>query len=116
MMERRRGKIINLSSRGGRLGAAGRGPYRASKAGLINFTETVAAEVRDYGIDVNAICPGAVDTRMVDEISVGRKADLGPLMRPDEIAKVALFLASDDSSAISGTAIDAVGHTRPIFR
>ena len=116
MMERRRGKIINISSRGGRLGAAGRGPYRASKAGLINFTETVAAEVRDYGIDVNAICSGAVDTRMVDEITVGRKAELGPLMHPDEIAKVALFLASDDSSAISGTAIDAFGHTPPIFR
>ena len=100
MMERRRGKIINISSRGGRKGAAGRGPYRASKAALINLTETVAAEVRDYGIDVNAICPGAVDTRMMAEISAGRKADLSHLMHPDEIAKVALFLASEDSSAI----------------
>ena len=116
MMERRRGKIINISSRGGRLGAAGRGPYRASKAALINFTETVAAEMRDYGIGVNAICPGAVDTRMVDDISLGHKADLGRLMQPDEIAKIALFLASDDSSAIFGTAIDAFGHTTSIFR
>ncbi len=116
MMERRRGKIINISSRGGRLGAAGRAPYRASKAALINFTETVGAEARDYGIDVNAICPGAVDTAMVDEISLGRKTDLGHLMAPDEIAKVALFLASDDSSGICGTAIDAFGHTTPIFR
>jgi len=116
MMKRRRGKIINISSRGGRVGAAGRGPYRASKAALINFTETVAAEVREYGIDVNAICPGAVDTGMIDEISLGRKAELGHLIHPDEIAKVALFLASDESSAISGTAIDAFGHTIAIFR
>jgi 3-oxoacyl-[acyl-carrier protein] reductase len=116
MMKRRRGKIINISSRGGRVGAAGRGPYRASKAALINFTETVAAEVREYGIDVNAICPGAVDTGMIDEISLGRKAELGHLIHPDEIAKVGLFLASDESSAISGTAIDAFGHTIAIFR
>jgi len=116
MMKRRQGKIINISSRGGRVGAAGRCPYRASKAALINFTETVAAEVRDYGIDVNAICPGAVDTEMVNAISPGRKTDLGPLMHPDEIARVALFLATDDSSAISGTAIDAFGHTTAVFR
>jgi NAD(P)-dependent dehydrogenase (short-subunit alcohol dehydrogenase family) len=115
MMERRRGKIINISSRGGRLGAAGRSPYRASKAALINFTESVAAEVKDYGIDVNAICPGAVNTRMMEEITVGHKADVSRLMHPDEIAKVALFLASDDSSAISGTAVDAFGHTTSIF-
>jgi NAD(P)-dependent dehydrogenase (short-subunit alcohol dehydrogenase family) len=116
MMERRRGKIINISSRGGRLGAAGRGPYRASKAAIINLTETVAAEVRDYGIDVNAICPGNVDTAMMKQISVGRTADVGIQMNPDEIAKVALFLASDDSSAIRGAAIDAVGHTTSMFR
>jgi 3-oxoacyl-[acyl-carrier protein] reductase len=115
MMERRRGKIINISSRGGRVGAAGRGPYRASKAALINFTESVAAEVRDYGIYVNAICPGAVNTRMIEEITVGHKVDVSRLMHPDEIAKVALFLASDDSSAISGTAIDAFGHTTSVF-
>ena len=116
MMEKRQGKIINISSRGGRLGAAGRGPYRASKAALINFTETVAAEAKDYGIDVNAICPGAVETRMMDEISVGHKADLGRLMQPDEIARVALFLASADASAIFGTAIDAFGQTTQVFR
>jgi NAD(P)-dependent dehydrogenase (short-subunit alcohol dehydrogenase family) len=98
------------------MGAAGRGPYRASKAALINLTETVAAEVRGYGIDVNAICPGAVDTGMMDGISVGLKADLGHLMNPDEIAKVVLFLASDDSSAIFGTAMDAFGRTTSIFR
>jgi NAD(P)-dependent dehydrogenase (short-subunit alcohol dehydrogenase family) len=110
MMERKSGKIINISSIGGRKGGAGRGPYRASKAGLINFTESVAAEVKKYGIDVNAICAGLVDTGMMKEVTAGRDFVPEPI-RPEEIAKVALFLASNDSSAISGAAIDAFGHT-----
>jgi len=110
MMEKKRGKIINISSIGGRKGGAGRSPYRASKAGLINFTESVAAEVKKHGIDVNAICPGLVDTRMMKEITAGR--DFVPeLIQPEEIAQVALFLASNDSSSISGATIDAFGHT-----
>jgi NAD(P)-dependent dehydrogenase (short-subunit alcohol dehydrogenase family) len=53
------GKVINLASIGGRHGAAGRAPYRSTKAAVINFTECLAAEVKEFGIDVNAICPGA---------------------------------------------------------
>ena len=87
----------------------GRGPYRASKAGLINFTESVAAEVKKHGIDVNAICAVLVDTGMMKEVTAGRDFVPEPI-RPEEIAKVALFLASNDSSAISGAAIDAFGH------
>jgi NAD(P)-dependent dehydrogenase (short-subunit alcohol dehydrogenase family) len=71
MIERKTGKIINISSIGGRHGARGRGPYRASKAGLINFTETLAAETREHGIDVNCICPGGVDTEMMRQIALG---------------------------------------------
>jgi 3-oxoacyl-[acyl-carrier protein] reductase len=108
MMEKKRGKIINMSSIGGRRGAAGRIPYRPTKAALINFTECVAAEVKKYGIAVNAICPGTVDTQMLKEIAGGR-APAPALSHPDEIARVALFLASDDSSSISGAAIDAFG-------
>jgi len=52
------GKIINLSSRGGRRGEAGRSPYRSTKAAVIIFTECLAAEVKEHGIDVNAVCPG----------------------------------------------------------
>ncbi len=62
MMANKSGKIINISSIGGRKGGKGRSAYRASKAGLINLTESVAAEVKPYGIDCNCICPGAVDT------------------------------------------------------
>ena len=113
MIEQRSGKIINMSSIGGRRGAAGRTPYRPTKAALINFTECLAAEVKEFGIDVNAICPGGVDTNMLREI---RQGTLPPkVMKPEEIAAVAMFLASDESSGITGTAIDVFGIGNPLF-
>jgi 3-oxoacyl-[acyl-carrier protein] reductase len=113
MIGRRSGKIINISSIGGRRGARGRGPYRAAKAGLINFTETLAAETHRYGINVTCVCPGGVDTEMIRQIAPGGGGRA--LMRPEEIARVALFLASDESSAITGTTLDAFGPTNPLF-
>lgn len=115
MIARKSGKIINISSIGGRKGARGRGPYRASKAALINFTETLAAEVYEHGVNVNCICPGGVATEMMLQITHGQSAN-SDLMHPDEIANVALFLASDESSAVTGAIIDAFGQTNPIFR
>jgi len=107
------GKIINMSSLGGRWGAAGRAPYRPAKAAIINFTECLAAEVKEYGIDVNAICPGAVDTDMLHEVTDG---DIpANVMPPEEIAAVAVFLASDESKSITGTTVDAFGLTNPLF-
>ena len=113
MAARNSGAIINISSIGGRRGGRGRGPYRAAKAGLINLTETLAAEGREHGIDVNCICPGGVDTEMIREIFPGRPGR--SLMKPEEIAHLALFLAGDEGSSITGTAIDAFGPTNPIF-
>jgi NAD(P)-dependent dehydrogenase (short-subunit alcohol dehydrogenase family) len=113
MISQRSGKIINLSSIGGRIGAAGRAPYRASKAAIINFTECLAAEVKEFNIDVNAICPGPVATDMLREITGGQ---IPPnAMLPEDIASVAVFLASDESRAITGTAIDASGFHNPLF-
>ncbi|MSQ52297.1 MAG: SDR family oxidoreductase [Betaproteobacteria bacterium] len=117
MIARRSGKIINISSIGGRNGGRGRSAYRASKAGLINLTQSVAAEVKSHGIDVNCICPGGVDTEglweaMGPELKNRRES----LMNPKEIAEVALFLASQASSSITGTSIDAFGLSNPIFR
>jgi len=116
MIERGYGKIINISSLGGRKGAAGRSAYRITKAGLISFTESLAAEVKQYGIDVNAICPGAVDTEGYREAfnRTGR-AENPKIGAPEDIANVALFLAGDGSTAITGTAIDAFGATNPLF-
>jgi 3-oxoacyl-[acyl-carrier protein] reductase len=116
MMAQRSGKIINISSIGGRKGAKGRSAYRATKAALINLTESVAAEVKEYGIDVNCICPGGVDTEGYREAFGNRgRADNPKLMLPEEIAALALFLASDDSSAITGASIDAFGASNPLL-
>ena len=116
MIENHAGKIINVSSIGGRKGGKTRSAYRATKAGLISLTESVAAEVKPYGIDVVCICPGAVDTEGYRE-SFGSKgrAENPNLMLPEEIAALGVFLASDDSSAVTGTAIDAFGAGNPLF-
>lgn len=112
MIHQHYGKIINLASIGGRKGAAGRIPYRPTKAALINFTECLAAEVKEHNIDVNAICPGLVDTDMLREISRGTVANADS---PELISAVAVFLACDDGAGVTGTAIDAFGNTNPIF-
>ena len=116
MIENRSGKIINISSIGGRKGGKGRTAYRVTKAGLISLTESVAAEVKEHGVDVNCICPGGVDTEGFREAFGSRGREDNPrLMRPEEIAELAVFLASDASSAITGAAIDAFGGTNPLF-
>jgi len=114
MIEQGSGKIVNVSSIGGRSGAAGRSPYRPTKAALINFTQCLAAEVKRYGIDVNCVCPGGTATRMLADIA--RIEGRDDLMRPEEIASVVLFLASGESSAITGTAIDAFGASNPLLK
>jgi NAD(P)-dependent dehydrogenase (short-subunit alcohol dehydrogenase family) len=109
MIERNYGKIINISSIGGRTGKSGRGPYRAAKAAVINFTETLADEVKEHGISVNTICPSGVDTYF--QRSLG--ADTSMMMSPDDIAKVVAFLASDDSKCVRGAAVDVLGRLGP---
>lgn len=113
MIARRSGKIINIGSVGAKHGAAGRSAYRAAKSALINLTESVAAEVKEFCIDVNAICPGPTDTPMQREIRHGRLP--AGLLRPEEVAAVAVFLASEQASGITGTSIDVFGHGNPLF-
>ena len=113
MIEQGSGKIVNISSIGGRSGAAGRSPYRPTKAALINFTQCLAAEVKRHGIDVNCVCPGGTSTRMLTDI--GRAEGRTDLMAPEEIASVVLFLACGESSAVTGAAIDAFGGANPLF-
>lgn len=113
MIEQRSGKIINISSIGARYASAGRSPYRSSKIALLNFTYCLAAEVKQYGIDVNAVCPGPTETRMMQQIA--RTNVFSVMIQPEEIAEVVLFLASEQSSAITGTAIDAFGPNSPVF-
>jgi 3-oxoacyl-[acyl-carrier protein] reductase len=83
---------------------------------LINLTESIAAEVKEYRIDVNCICPGTVFTEGLQKaFGVESGEDNPRMMLPEEIAAVAMFLASDDSSSITGAAIDAFGGSNPLF-
>ena len=116
MIRQQSGKIINISSIGGRKGGKGRSAYRVTKAALISLTESVAGEVKQHGIDVNCICPGGVDTEGYREaFSTRGRADNPSLMLPAEIAELALFLCTGSSSAITGASIDAFGGTNPLF-
>ena len=116
MIQRKYGKIVNISSIGGRRGGKGRSAYRMSKAALINFTESIAAEVSLHGIFVNCICPGGTDTQGFRSAFNARSAEKSKyLMKPEEISDLILFLTSEKASSITGASIDAYGQTNPIF-
>lgn len=114
MLRQGGGSIISTSSIYGHVSSAGNAPYATAKAGLINLTRTAAIEYGRRGIRVNAICPGAVDTPMLETVvglglksreAIAEMHALGRTITPDEIANLVLFLASDESSAITGQSI-----------
>lgn len=115
MMKQRGGSIINLSSIVGMTGNAGQTNYSASKAGVIGFTKSLAKELGSRNIRCNAIAPGFIETDMTHGISEEMKEQFKkniPLSRygsADEVAKVALFLASDLSSYVNGQVISVCG-------
>ena len=115
MMKQRSGKIVNMTSVVGVTGNAGQANYSASKAGVIGFTKTCAKELASRGITVNAIAPGFIHTDMTDVLSDKVKEamvhtiPLGRMAEPDEVAAVAVFLASDMSSYITGQVINVDG-------
>lgn len=108
MQKQGEGKIINMSSVIGEVGNIGQANYAASKGGIIPFTKTIAKEYAGEGITANAIAPGFIKTRMAEAIPKGvmRKImgqiPLGRLGKPEEVAKLAWFLASEDSNYITG--------------
>lgn len=115
MLRQRSGSIISLSSIVGLNGNAGQANYAASKAGIIAFTKSVAKELGARGIRANAIAPGFIMTEMtaaLNEDTLKQFVSLIPMRRggtPEEVAKVALFLASDLSSYVSGQVIQVNG-------
>ena len=115
MLRQRSGSIISLSSIVGLNGNAGQANYAASKAGIIAFTKSVAKELGARGIRANAIAPGFIMTEMtaaLSEETLKQFVSLIPMKRggtTEEVAKVALFLASDLSSYVSGQAIQVNG-------
>lgn len=107
MMHQQSGKIVNVSSIGGRRGGKGRTPYRPSKAALINLTECIAAEAKEYNVNVNTVCPGATVTKMIRDLYPDR--DTRTMMTPDEVANVIVYLVSDRATALHGASIDITG-------
>jgi NAD(P)-dependent dehydrogenase (short-subunit alcohol dehydrogenase family) len=115
------GAILNTASLSGIRAQAQNEAYCASKAGVIQFSRSLAKELAAEGIRVNCLCPGAVDTpllrrfsgageRIDEEIAaLGRRSPLGRVARPEEIAAAALFLVSDEASFITGVALPVDG-------
>jgi len=120
MAEQKRGNIINISSMNGLAGAAERASYCASKAGVVMLTRVMARELAKYNIRVNAIAPGAINTEMDQHYisdtppwrnnpervkQIEARIPLGRMAEPGEVASVALFLASEAASYVTGHTI-----------
>ncbi|MCC5808866.1 MAG: SDR family oxidoreductase [Ectothiorhodospiraceae bacterium] len=120
MAEQRSGAIVNTASVAGIRAGAGGNPYSASKAAVINATMTAACDLGEYGVRVNAVCPGLTETGMTKPVfdyarNIGKEQKLGSRCelrrygRPEELAAAILFLASDDASYITGQALAVDG-------
>ncbi len=116
MRERKFGRIINISSINGQKGQMGQTNYSAAKAGEIGFTKALAQENARAGITVNAICPGYINTEMVQAVpkevlekSILPLIPIGRLGEPAEVARCVVFLASDDAGLITGSTLSANG-------
>ncbi len=117
MKEKGYGRIVNISSSAGRsVSTLGGAHYTASKAGLLGLTRAVAKEVASFGITVNAICPGLIDTKMVRETTSENELrtfiDSFPIKRigkPEEVGDLVVFLCSDKAAYITGASIDING-------
>jgi acetoacetyl-CoA reductase len=116
MRERNFGRIINISSINGQKGQMGQANYSAAKAGEIGFTRALAQENARKGITVNAICPGYINTEMVQAVpkdvlekSILPLIPIGRLGQPQEVARCVVFLAADDAGFITGSVLSANG-------
>ncbi|MGI1690780.1 SDR family NAD(P)-dependent oxidoreductase [Thermoanaerobacter uzonensis] len=127
MIKEKKGKIVNTASMAGKIGAPLLAHYSASKFAVIGFTQAAAKELAPYGINVNAVCPGFVKTSMQDREVIWeaklrgisdpeevrteyiKQTPLGRLCYPEDVARVVLFLASDDADFMTGQAINVTG-------
>lgn len=115
MMRARTGRIISISSVVGVTGNPGQTNYAASKAGMIGFSKSLAAEVASRGITVNVVAPGFIETPMTDVLDEAQKANLltrvpaGRLGTPAEIAASVVFLASDEAAYVTGMTMHVNG-------
>jgi 3-oxoacyl-[acyl-carrier protein] reductase len=115
MLERKSGVVLNASSIVGIYGNFGQTNYAASKFGVIGMAKTWARELGRHGIRVNAVCPGFIQTSIINDMPekvvrrMEERVPLGRLGRPEEIANTFAFLASDEASYINGAVIEVSG-------
>ncbi len=115
MMKKRQGRIINISSVVGISGNAGQCNYAASKAGIIGFTKSLAKELASRNILVNAVAPGFIETSMTDVLqesvkeSIKKQIPLNRIGMPEDVANVVYFLASEESSYVTGQVLQVDG-------
>jgi 2-hydroxycyclohexanecarboxyl-CoA dehydrogenase len=122
MQQRGRGAIVNVASEAGRVGSQGSAVYSAAKAGVIGFTRAVARESSRYGVRVNAVAPGPIDTPLLNAApkeygEIGERLKQGMIAatsmrrigQPEEVAAAIAFLASDDASFVTGQTINVSG-------
>lgn len=112
MIERRYGKIINISSSAAKHFFPGFGAYASSKGGIVSFTHTLSEEVKEYGINVNALYLGMTNTeytRQRIENDPAITIDLKEMLQVEEVSKVVLWFASDEAAPVMGAAVDVFG-------
>ncbi|MEM5314816.1 2-hydroxycyclohexanecarboxyl-CoA dehydrogenase [Paraburkholderia sp. JHI869] len=121
MVERKRGRIVNIASDAARVGSSGEAVYAACKGGLVAFSKTIAREHARHGITVNVVCPGPTDTALFAEYKEGagnpdklleafqRSIPLGRIGQPDDLPGAIVFFASDDANYITGQVLSVSG-------
>jgi len=121
MVERRRGRIVNVSSDAARVGSSGEAVYAACKGGLVAFSKTIAREHARHGITVNVVCPGPTDTALFADYKEGagnpeklveaftRSIPLGRIGQPDDLPGAILFFAGDDAGYVTGQVLSVSG-------
>ncbi|WP_454737813.1 2-hydroxycyclohexanecarboxyl-CoA dehydrogenase [Cupriavidus necator] len=121
MVERKRGRIINIASDAARVGSSGEAVYAACKGGLVSFSKTIAREHARHGITVNVVCPGPTETALFEDYKQGagnpeklveaftRSIPLGRIGQPDDLPGAVLFFAGDDAAFITGQVLSVSG-------
>ena len=121
MVERGRGKVVNVASDAGRVGSSGEAPYSACKGGIIALTKTLAREMASNNIQLNVVCPGLTETNMLEQFMLGagnpdklreayrRAIPMGRLGKPEDLPGAILFFASHDADFITGQVLSVSG-------